>query len=337
MDDAHADDWQKLVELIWGCAIGQAIHVAVELGVPERLATGVMTGQALASETGADPWTLETILRALLAYDILSLDASERYGLTSMGRLLLRDSKPSCAGDAGEFFETIFRPLGGLSAMARTGNVAFAAEFGESFYDYIARDRRRADRFYGAMAENAAYRYGGLADNYDFTPVSRIVDVGGGEASLLVELLRSRDDMTGILLELPEAAGRAAVRLSAAGLDERCDVVAGDFLTTVPGGGDMYLLANVLNNLGNAPALLLLKNVRTAMARHARLLIVEPLYSADTDPRWRALISLGVLAQRGGRTRSEAQHRELLAAAGLRVEQVRRLPSTSSLIEARQA
>jgi hypothetical protein len=330
MSEEDSRAWERLNELIWSCAISQAIHVSVELDIPEVLNAGPMTADQLADATGADAWTLETVLRALTAFDVLSIDGQQQYTLAPMGRLLLKSAPVPSLGETGEFFKTIYDPLGALIHMIRTGGVAFDHVYGKCFYDHLTESPELAARFYDMMEKNAPYRYAGLSTVFDFSNVSRVVDVGGGEGSLIVQILRDHHHVKGILFDLPVVSDRARARIEAAGVSDRCEIVSGDFRNSVPRGGDLYVLAQILNNWRDEDARRVLANCRTAMDDRARLLILEPVYFTKPLARWRTLVSLGALAQRGGRTRSEAHIRSLLGAEGFRIDNILQLPSNST-------
>jgi hypothetical protein len=248
--------------------------------------------------------------------------------LTTLGRLLLASSAGSFAGEGGVFFETIYRPLGALMHMVRTGEVAFDHVYGMSFYEYLSSNPAVAAFFYRTMTCNAPSRYAGLSSVYDFANISRVIDVGGGEGALMVQTLQEHVHLTGALLDLPPAIDRARARLKTAGISDRCELIAGDFLKEVPRGGDLYLLAQVLNNWRDDDARRILMNCRSAMGNKGRLLALETVYipGSPTVP-WRALVSLGVMAQRGGRSRSESQLRALFESVQFRVDELRPFPS----------
>jgi len=330
MADEDSRAWERLCELIWGCAIGQAIHVSVELGIPEMLQAAPMSADQLVAATGADAWTLETVLRALIAFDVLTMDGEQHYALTQMGKLLLKSAPGPSAGEAGVFFETIYSPLGALMHMIQTGHIAFDRVYGKGFYDHLAENPALASHFYNAMEATAPQRYAGLSSVFEFSGASRVVDVGGGEGSLLVQILCEHRNVRGVLFDLPLVSRRARARIEAAGLSDRCEIVSGDFRDSVPRCGDVYVLAHIVNNWRDEEALRVLGNCRVAMNHNACLLILEPVYDPGALSRWRALVSLGVLAQRGGRTRTEAQVRSLLASAGFYVENIRSLPGNAT-------
>jgi O-methyltransferase domain len=77
----------------------------------------------------------------------------------------------------------------------------------------------------------------------DFSPFHQIVDVGGGQGVLLKTILSRYPQAHGVLFELASVIERARPSIEAAGLVERCELVAGDFFVSVPQGADAYILA----------------------------------------------------------------------------------------------
>jgi hypothetical protein len=183
-----------------------------------------------------------------------------------------------------------------------------------TFFEYLSRNAKVGSFFNQLMVKNAPARYTGLSSVYDFSKVRTVVDLGG-EGGLLLRLLREQEHLRAVLFDLPDVVANALVRFEAAGFINRCKIVAGSFFDSVPGGGDVYILANVINNFNNDGAQKMLANCRAAMDPAARLLIVDALYPIGKPVLWWALAGLGVLAQRGGRGRTEPQMRALLESA----------------------
>ena len=322
-----AELWYKLDTLIWSCVISQAVHVALELGVPATLKAGPKSVAEVAAATDSDPWTLEAILHALAAFEVLEVDREERFRLTKVGALLLDPSK-GLIGEAGAFFETIYRAQSGLIDMAKTGETAFNAVFGIGFYEYLARNPRAGSFFNEQMLRNGPVRYASISTIYDFSKVSRVVDVGGGQGALILELLRQQPHLKAVLFDSPQVLKGVVARLEQAGVAGRVEVIAGNFLESVPAGGDLYFLAAVVSNLVKREAQRLLTNCRAAMNSKARLLILESVRDFGKKlPKWASLVELGIMAQRGGRTRTEPQLRELLHSSGFRLSEIRRYAS----------
>jgi orsellinic acid C2-O-methyltransferase len=122
-----------------------------------------------------------------------------------------------------------------------------------------------------------------------------------------------------LLFDLASTLESAPAVLEGAGVAERCQVVPGDFFVSVPEGGDAYLLKTVIHDWDDDQAVAILRNCREAMAPGGRVLIVEALVPEtitpdDTDV---LMIDIVMLVLAGGRERTEAEYRDLLAAAGL--------------------
>jgi hypothetical protein len=65
---------------------------------------------------------------------------------------------------------------------------------------------------------------------------------------------------------------------------DRCTVEAGDFFDHVPGGGDVYVLCQILHDWNDANCLEILENCRAAMSANARLLVIERVLDGAADP-----------------------------------------------------
>ena len=60
--------------------------------------------------------------------------------------------------------------------------------------------------------------------------------------------------MIGILFDLPHAIDGGRRHLESAGVAARCEVIAGDFFSAVPGGADAYLLKSVIHDWNDEDA-----------------------------------------------------------------------------------
>ncbi|WP_309239799.1 hypothetical protein [Actinomadura sp. J1-007] len=131
-----------------------AIRVAATLGVADRIAAGTRTAPELAKETGAHAEALDRVMRHLAAVGVLVRDASGRYEVSEKGGPLRSDHPGSIRP-----FLDIDGAMGrgdvafaNLLHSVRTGEAAFTAQFGVSFWDDLAADPsagRRSTRRWG--------------------------------------------------------------------------------------------------------------------------------------------------------------------------------------------
>ncbi len=89
---------------------------------------------------------------------------------------------------------------------------------------------------------------------YDFSRCGTIVDVGGGNGSLLASVLATNASTRGILFDLPHVLDQARRQIAAAGVAARCEWVGGNFFAGVPTGGDTYLLRWILHDFDDERA-----------------------------------------------------------------------------------
>jgi hypothetical protein len=68
------------------------------------------------------------------------------------------------------------------------------------------------------------------------------MDVGGGEGSLLRSILAAHPQLRGVLFEMPGVVDLARTALVGAPEIDRCELVAGDFFTAIPGRSSLLLL-----------------------------------------------------------------------------------------------
>ncbi len=165
---------------------------------------------------------------------------------------------------------------------------------------------------------------------FDFSNFHTIVDVGGGHGYLLVGILNDHPSLTGVLFDLPSVVAGAHEFIQDEGLGDRCRLVEGDFLNEVPKGGGVYILKRVLVAFEDKSSEKILENCRDAMEPDGRLLIVDPNVNS---PYGNVYDILMLAMSPGGRTRTEAEHRDLLSRGGFKLSRVVPTNSYLSIIE----
>ena len=312
---------QQLGQMIVGSWVTQAIAVAAELAIADRLAAGPRCAEDLARDAGVHAPSLHRLLRALASAGIFAQDGDARFTLTPLGSLLSREapgSKRSLAIMAGA---ELYRSWGGLLGAVRSGAPAFDAEFGAPFFSYMEQNPERWQIYDAAMNGVHDAETGPVLDAYDLSGAQALVDVGGGNGLALAAALRRHPHLTGVLFDLPEVAGRARALLAERGLAPRCQALGGSFFDAVPAGADAYFLRHVLHDWEDEPAAAILRNCARAMRTGGRVLVVETVIPPGDGPcfgKWLDLMMLVV----GGRERTLAQYERLFSAAGLRLARV---------------
>jgi hypothetical protein len=292
---------ERLWNLLRGALATRALGIVADLQVAEALAGGARPVAELARECGADAGTLHRILRALATEGVF---AEEELGVfrNTQASELLRSGWGSFAHLFGGVF---YRTLERLDA---GGEPTFPQIFGTDFWSWLAKHPDERAAFDAAMEQGKERRIGRLAE-LEWRDSETVVDVGGGNGSLLVGLLDRHPGLRGIVFDLPET-----VRDESA-FPERLEFVAGSFFETVP-RGDVYVLSTILHDWDDEHATGILRTINAAAPDDARLLVIDAVVPSGNDPgggKWLDLLMLALVA---GRERNEEQWRALLHEGG---------------------
>lgn len=234
-----------------------------------------------------------------------------------------------------------WRSWGELLHSVTTGESGTRRVFGVGSFEYLAANPDQAIIFHAAMAENTRQVTELLVSTYDFSRFPNIVDVGGGNGTLMAAILAVNAGVRGAVFDLPIGLAEAPQKLAEAGVAARCDVVAGDFFRAVPKAADAYVLKYVIHDWDDEQSVAILSNCRKAMHRASRILLIErvmPERMEATPIHQRiAMADMNMLAMPGGQERTEQEYRNLFAAAGLLLERTTPLPGSEiSVIEAKR-
>jgi O-methyltransferase domain/Dimerisation domain len=328
----------EMMQLIFGFMVSQALYVAAKLGVADLLKDGPKDFNELARATGSHAPSLYRVLRALSSVGVFTETDPGVFGLTPLAATLQTDAPDSMR--AMSIFlggQCNWQAWGDILHSVKTGESAFEHVFGMGFFQYVEQHAEESKVFNEAMTSNSVPFNQAVAAAYDFSPIAKLIDVGGGHGSLITTILKAYPGIQGILFDAPHVSEGARRRIEAEGVTERCTVMAGDFFESVPAGGDAYIMKHIIHDWDEARAIMILKNCRRAMHEDARLLIVEEVIPCGDEPSIGKFIDLEMLLMPGGRERTEAEYRTLFEAAGFKLTRITPTQSPLSVIEGRPA
>ncbi len=324
---------EVLRQMITGCLLTQLVYVVAKIGVADRLAAGPSTASDLAAAANVHPQALYRVLRALASLGIFAEDSEGRFSLTEAARPLRSDAPDSMQAFALLWGEVLWPSCGGLLHSLRTGQPAFEHLHGMGVFEYLQQHPQSAEIFDRAMTNLTRRHAPPVVAAYDFASLGTVVDVGGGQGTLLAVVLRAHPKLKGVLYDRAEVLPSARRTLAGEGVLERCELVRGNFFTSVPGGGDAYLLKDILHDWDDARAVAILRNCARAMSPPARLLVVERSLPEGNIAGPAKLVDITMLAVTGGRERSEQEYADLFRQAGLRLTRTLATDSEMQLFE----
>jgi hypothetical protein len=326
-----------LRRLVNGYQVTQAIHVAATLDIADLLADGPGDAEQLAAATSSHAPSLRRMLRALASVGVLHEDDDGRFALTEIGACLRSDAPDPVGGWAAFAGRPAhFAAWSNLLHTARTGQNAFEAVHGADVWEYRAAHPDEGASFDRAMTDITRRANRHLLEAYDFSPFESVVDVGGGHGALVAALLTAHPGMRGVVFDLPHVVADTPALLEAAGVAERCEVVAGSFFEDpVPAGADAYLLKAIVHDWEDEKALAILRACHAAMRPDSVLLVIDRDLGAPNENPDAKLSDLNMMVGTGGRERTRDEFAALLAAGGLTLQRAIPTAIGLSVFEAR--
>lgn len=311
--------------------VSQAIYVAAKLGIADLLAKGPQSAATLAAATRSDGRSLVRVLRALSSVGVLAQAGNDYFALSRLAEPLQSDVHGSLREIVITIGEIHYQACGELLHTVRTGSPAFNQVFGASLFDYLQQNADASDAFDRGMTNLSSLLAHAILLSYDFSGISSLVDVGGGEGELLRRILALNPKMTGIVFDLPSAipSENCNPRDGA-----RCSYVAGNFFESVPEGADAYLLCGVIHDWDDERALAVLRKCRSAMASEGKILIVDMIVPETASASFSKLLDLNMMVMTGGRERTKTEFSNLLNAADYRLTRIIPTMAPQSIIEA---
>ncbi len=314
----------------------KALQVVAELGIANLVAQEPKTAEELSKVLGVDSDALYRLLRALASEGIFKEGSDSRFENTPLSETI-RDDVPGSVRDyvIDSFDDGSMLAWAKFMDVVKTGKASFKDVNGCDRWEYLRRHPDIGERFNKRMTANSSRITSALVKSYDFSQLKTLIDVGGGQGIVLASILGKNPQMRGCLYERSSVIEGAKSFLETQGVINRCDLISGDFLESIPKGYDAYLLKHVLHDWGDEEALTILRNCRASIPKHGTLLIIDAIISRDNSPhpaKWGDLHFMVV--HQGGRERTKREFDSLLRKSGFELKQVIVLPLPDAVVEA---
>lgn len=313
---------RALFDLCAGFVYSQILQACVRLRLFEFLAKGPRGLDVICEQTGLPHEAAKRLLRAAASLRLLRALPDDRFGLDELGAAMLGNPSISALIEHhGLLYDDLRDPVALLRGQVST-------RLGR-FWPY-ASDRPDAPEanVVAGGADHGAYSAlmsctqplvaEDILDAYSIADHACLLDVGGGEGVFIEAAAARAPRLNFKLFDLPPVAERARVRIAAAGLAGRAEVVGGSFLRDpLPRGADLITIVRVLHDHDDESSLALLRAVRAALSPGGRVLVVEPMSGEPgAEPIGDAYFGLYLFAMGRGRSRTRDEVAALLQAAG---------------------
>ncbi|MBD0373111.1 MAG: methyltransferase [Pyrinomonadaceae bacterium] len=331
---AEAQPEAHLLQLLFGALLSQALYVAAKLGLADLLAEKPLPASELAAATHSDERALYRVLRSLASVGVFREVEPKVFALTPTASLLRSDVPNSMRNGAifmGE--EWHWRVWGNTLHSVRTGKSAWGAVHGVEVFDYFSAKPEQYEIFNRAMTDMSVSTAPAIVEAYDFNGIETLADIAGGHGFLLAQVLKANPKMKGILFDVAPVIAGAGSMLEKEGVAGRVETVVGNFFESIPAGADAYMMKHIIHDWQDEDCIRILRNINAVLKPEGKVLIIETIVPEGSEPHYSKLLDLEMLTSPGGLERTAEEYKELLAAAGLRLNRIVQTKSPFSIIE----
>jgi hypothetical protein len=321
--------------LILGRFVSHLIYLAAKLEIADRLEEGPRSTEELATDAGVLAPPLYRVLRALASVGVFAETKDRRFKLTPLAVTLQKavpGSMHAAALMLGEKYQddALRQLLHGL----KTGQAPFLKAHGIPYFEYLEKHPEDLKIFGEAMTSVSSMENPAIAAAYKFSGIGTLVDVGGGNGSLLSTILKANPKLKGVLFDQISVITRARQdrHVTAKGIAERCTLESGNFFEAVPKGGDAYMMKRTLHDWDDERCAKILANCNSAMNEKGRVLVVDAVIPPGNNPDRGKLLDLQMLLI-GGRERTKEEFARVFKKAGLKLTRVVPTKCPLSIVE----
>ncbi|MFB6720197.1 methyltransferase [Kribbella sp. NPDC056345] len=320
----------QLRQLIFGFMPAYVVRATAQLGVVDAFGGVPRPTEEVAAELGLPVDSTRRLLRALTALGLFAEHEDDHFEVLPEADLLGRDHPASVQAIVAMFTDPLMtRGWEELATAVRNGRTTFDDIFGQPFFDQLAEEPVKSALFNASMSAATRGVAAAAPSAYDFGRFTSVLDIGGGDGTLLTAILQAHPDLRGAVLDSAEGAAQAPARYADAGLTDRASVVVGDFFSAIPDGYDLHLVKSIIHDWSDDRCEEILRHSRASIPADGRLLIVEPILPDRAQPGLTPglyLSDLNMLVNVGGRERTRADFESLLKRAGYELTAVHALP-----------
>ncbi|KAA8526065.1 hypothetical protein F0562_007835 [Nyssa sinensis] len=323
---------QYAMQLACSSVLPMALKAAIELGlldIIERAGPGALLSPTeIASQLPTSnpdaPVLLDRILRLLASHSVLtcSLGDGEQheiqrlYGLAPVCKYFIRNQD---GVSLAPFFEIIQSKVMidmwyHMKDAVVEGGLPFNRAYGMSSSEYVGKDAKLLQLFKASMKEYNSMFMRMILEKYKgFQDLKSMVDVGGGDASILNMIVSKYPTIKAINFDLPSIIDKSPTY---PGIEH----VAGDMFVSIP-KGDAIFMKWILHSWDDEHCLKILKICYEALPEHGKVIIVDLVVPEvpETSIPVKSVLQLDLFLMNmnpGGKERTEKEFEILAKAAG---------------------
>jgi acetylserotonin N-methyltransferase len=319
-DDRHI--WDLWLGHTHQAAIVAADDAGIFAALDEPLAPA-----ALSRRLDADERAVGVLVRLLASLGLL-VPRDGRFQLTDHGRLYFLKSSPYYWGPMMRVGVNEWQHSTLMAALKNKGSATAAGPEGTPAPSGTGRSidgwaqgnisSEKAGGIAATMHSHSLVPAIGVARNYDFTRVRRVLDVGGGSGCFTIAIAQAHPALRCTILELPAMCEAARTYVHDGGVADRVDTAAVDmFRQPWPTGHDAVFFSNVWHDWNVRTCAWLAERAYQVLPDGGRIMLHEMLLDDDgAGPVTAASFSMLMLLATQGQQFTFGELRAILEGVG---------------------
>lgn len=193
--------------------------------------------------------------------------------------------------------------------------------------------------FQNSMQQLSALANPWLVEYVDFSSSRHVLDVGGGDGSNVLKIVKRHPHLKGTVLDLPTVCANAKNNIARQGLSDTVDTASGDcFVDPYPNGVDTVLFCHFLHLWSEDQCRKILRNAYARLPAGGRAVIFDIMEHDDgSGPLAAAVVSAQFLAHTaGGYMYAAREYEGWLIDVGFKIDSKLRFPDDHVTIVAKK-
>jgi len=320
-----------VLEKVRGFMQSRIILTGAELDLFTQIHRGENTVSAIAKTNRLNSRAVNRLLDALVVYGLLAKE-NDTYQLTPEG-LFLSSDHPESALPMVLHMNELWNTWSHLTDTVIQGNNPARTPISDD-------SEKATNAFIGAMHVVGRRLSQIIAESIDLSPYHKLLDIGGASGTYTIAFLKKNSEMTSVIFDLKTVIPIAEAKIRESGLQDRVELVGGDFyVDELPEGCDLALLSAIIHQNSPEQNLALYQKIYRAILPGGALMIRDAIMDESRiSPPDGAVFAINMLvATEGGDTYTFQEIKSSLDTAGfIDIRQIQHGEHMDGIVTARK-
>ena len=326
---------ENCMQLGLGFMASKTLLSAIELGLFTTLADGPMTAEQLTTQLSLHLRSARDFFDTLVALGMLEREDGVYRNTPETDHFLVRGKLSYIGGLLEMANERLYKFWGSLTEGLRTGQPQNEVRTGGAgLFETLYNDPERLRLFLGAMTGLSMGASRAIAEKFPWKDYQTVVDVGGAQGGLLVQVCLAHQNLRGSNFDLPVVGPIFEEYVATNGLSDRLSFLPGNFFEDPLPTADVIAMGHILHDWDLDQKRMLLEKAYAALPEGGALIVFEALI--DDERRQNAfglLMSLNMLIETpGGFDYTGKDCSEWMKQAGFSTTRVEHLAGPDSMV-----